>query len=59
MIEDEIEDAFKIELSNILKEIKFDEVPAEYTTFYNENILNDENLEKTNLITKFCISQNY
>ena len=46
MIEDEIEDAFKIELSNILKEIKFDEVPAEYTTFYNENILNDENLEK-------------
>ena len=46
MIEDEIEYAFEIELSNILKEIKFDDVPAEYTTFYNENILNDENLEK-------------
>lgn len=46
MIEDEIDNAFKIELSNILAKIEFNEVPAEYTTFYNENILNDENFEK-------------
>ena len=43
-----LEDAFKIELSNILKDINFDDIPASQTTFYNENIINEKNLKKYN-----------
>ena len=50
MVEDEIENAFNKELSNILLEIDFDKVPAEYSTFYKNNI---EKKENKDIKTKF------
>lgn len=50
MIEDEIENAFNKELSNILLEIDLKKVPTEFSTFYKNNI---EKKENKDLKTKF------
>ena len=39
MIKDDIENAFNEELSKILRDIKFDDIPSEYTTFYQVNLI--------------------
>tara|TARA_Y100001970_G_scaffold272898_1_gene370166 strand:- start:4927 stop:6678 length:1752 start_codon:yes stop_codon:yes gene_type:complete len=44
--EDNIQDAFKEELSKILSKIEFDEVPSNYSTFYNNNIISNDNIVK-------------
>ena len=36
MKDDEINNAFYLELSKILKEIKIDDVPSDHTTFYKK-----------------------
>ena len=41
MKDDEIDNAFYLELSKILKEIKIDDVPSDHTTFYEKNLIND------------------
>ena len=38
-IKDSISNAFNVELSNILKQIDENEVPAQYSTFYKKNII--------------------
>ncbi len=43
--EDNIDNAFDLELSNILSKIDIDDVPANFSTFYKKNLIN-ENLEK-------------
>ena len=40
-IEDEIGNAFSEELSNILKQIKLENVPSNYSTFYERNLITD------------------
>ena len=40
---DKIENAFVIELSNILKDINFDDISSSQTTFYEKNIINEKN----------------
>ena len=40
-IEDEIGNAFSAELSNILKQIKLENVPSNYSTFYERNLITD------------------
>ncbi len=42
--EENIENAFRKELSNILSEIEFDEVPSNYSTFYKNNIISEGNI---------------
>ena len=44
-IEDNIGDAFNLELSNILSEINIENVPANYSTFYQKYLI-DETSEK-------------
>jgi len=44
-IEDNIDNAFDLELSNILSKIDIEDVPANFSTFYKKNLIN-ENLEK-------------
>ena len=39
---DNIENAFVIELSNILKEIEFDDISSSQTTFYENNIISEK-----------------
>jgi len=46
MKDDEIENAFYLELSKILKEIKIDDIPSDHTTFYEKNLINDISLNK-------------
>ena len=46
MKDDEIDNAFYLELSKILKEIKIDDVPSDHTTFYKKNLINDISLNK-------------
>ena len=44
--EDEIENAFNDKLYEILKEIKLEDVPSNYSTFYQENIFKEKNIKK-------------
>ena len=44
-IDDQIENAFNEELSKILKAIKIEEVPSNYSTFYEKNLLADKKQE--------------
>ena len=46
MKDDEIDNAFYLELSKILKKIKIDDVPSDHTTFYEKNLINDITLNK-------------
>ena len=43
--DDQIENAFNEELSKILKAIKIEEVPSNYSTFYEKNLLADKKQE--------------
>ena len=45
-IEDEIGNAFSEELSNILKQIKLENVPSNYSTFYERNLITDDSKPK-------------
>ena len=45
-IEDEIGNAFSAELSNILKQIKLENVPSNYSTFYERNLITDDSKPK-------------
>ena len=45
-IEDEIGSAFSAELSNILKQIKLENVPSNYSTFYERNLIIDDSKPK-------------
>jgi len=45
---DNIEDAFNTELRTLLNEIKKEEVPSNYTTFY-KTYIDDDNVELTNI----------
>ena len=45
-IEDEIGNAFSAELSNILKQIKLENVPSNYSTFYERNLIIDDSKPK-------------
>ncbi len=44
-IDDQIENAFNEELSKILKAIKIEDVPSNYSTFYEKNLLADKKQE--------------
>ena len=44
MKDDEINNAFYLELSKILKEIKIEDIPSDHTTFYEKNVINDMDL---------------
>ena len=46
MKDDEINNAFYLELSKILKEIKIEDIPSDHTTFYEKNVINDVDLNK-------------
>lgn len=46
MINDEIENAFLLELSKILKKIDSTEVPLEYLKFYQDNIIKEKKITK-------------
>ena len=46
MIDDEIENAFLLELSKILKKIDSTEVPLEYLKFYQDNIIKEKKITK-------------
>ena len=54
---DNIENAFVIELSNILKDIDFDDISASQTTFYKKNIINEKKIRKTYNINNKIIHQ--
>ncbi len=54
---DNIENAFVIELSNILKDIDFDDISASQTTFYKKNIINEKKIGKTYNINNKIIHQ--
>ncbi|RPF74637.1 MAG: hypothetical protein CBE49_001380 [Rickettsiales bacterium TMED289] len=43
---DEIENAFNFELSEILKVMNKNNIPSEFTTFYNDNLIPDETSPK-------------
>ena len=45
-IDDEIGNAFSAELSNILKQIKLENVPSNYSTFYERNLITDDSKPK-------------
>ena len=45
-IEDNIENAFTNELSKILTEISIEDVPSNFSTFYDENVINESNTAK-------------
>tara|TARA_B100001123_G_scaffold445374_1_gene596777 strand:+ start:2521 stop:4281 length:1761 start_codon:yes stop_codon:yes gene_type:complete len=45
-VEDGIGDAFSDKLSKILEQIKFEEVPSNYSTFYENNLLAKDNKQK-------------
>jgi hypothetical protein len=40
--EEDISDAFDVELKNFLNQIDIDDVPSNFTTFYNKHIKNEE-----------------
>ena len=42
---DKLENAFVIELSNILKDINFDDISSSQTTFYEKNIINEKKIK--------------
>ncbi|MDC3004905.1 hypothetical protein OAY95_03185 [Candidatus Pelagibacter sp.] len=44
MKDDEINNAFYLELSKILKEIKIEDIPSDHTTFYEKNVINEMDL---------------
>ena len=44
--EENIGNAFKTELSKLLTEIKFDEVPSNYSTFYKNNLISKDDIVK-------------
>ena len=44
MKDDEINNAFYLELSKILNEIKIDDIPPDHTTFYKKNVINEMDL---------------
>ena len=44
MIDDEINNAFYLELSKILNEIKIEDIPPDHTTFYKKNVINEMDL---------------
>ena len=46
MKDDEINNAFYLELSKILKEIKIEDIPSDHTTFYEKNVIKDVDLNK-------------
>ena len=46
MRDDEINNAFNLELSKILKGIKIKDIPPDHTTFYEKNVINDMDLKK-------------
>ena len=54
---DKIENAFVIELSNILKDINFDDISSSQTTFYQKNIINEKKIQKTYNINNKIIHQ--
>ncbi len=54
---DNIENAFVIELSNILKEIEFDDISSSQTTFYEKNIISEKKIRKTYNINNKIIHQ--
>ncbi len=54
---DNIENAFVIELSNILKEIEFDDISSSQTTFYEKNIISEKKIQKTYNINNKIIHQ--
>ena len=54
---DNIENAFVIELSNILKDIDFDDISASQTTFYEKNIISEKKIQKTYNINNKIIHQ--
>ena len=44
MKDDEINNAFYLELSKILNEIKIEDIPPDHTTFYKKNVINEMDL---------------
>ena len=54
---DKIENAFVIELSNILKDINFDDISSSQTTFYKKNIINEKKIQNTYNINNKIIHQ--
>ncbi len=54
---DKIENAFVIELSNILKNINFDDIASSQTKFYEKNIVNEKKIQKTYDINNKIIHQ--
>ena len=44
MKDDEINNAFYLELSKILKEIKIEDIPSDHTTFYEKNVIKELDL---------------
>ena len=54
---DKIESAFVIELSNILKDINFDDISSSQTTFYEKNIINEKKIQNTYNINNKIIHQ--
>ena len=54
---DNIENAFVTELSNILKDIDFDNISASQKTFYEKNIINEKKIQKTYNINNKIIHQ--
>tara|TARA_Y100001970_G_scaffold291046_1_gene426854 strand:- start:1544 stop:3289 length:1746 start_codon:yes stop_codon:yes gene_type:complete len=47
-VDDDIENAFSNELSKILNKIQIEDVPSNFTTFYNKNLIKDK-AEKTKI----------
>ncbi len=45
-VSDGLENIFTEELSKILKEIKYDDVPSNYSTFYEINLISEQNKQK-------------
>ena len=54
---DKIENAFIIELSNILKDINFDDISSNQTTFYKNNVINEKKIKKKYNINNKIIHQ--
>ena len=54
---DKIENAFVIELSNILKDINFEDISSSQTTFYEQNIINEKKIQNTYNINNKIIHQ--
>ena len=45
-VSDGFENIFSVELSKILKQIEYVDVPSNYSTFYNSNLIADQNKQK-------------